>query len=388
MPNYAALLYVLREAQRRLQSFQPRYQLDFGTGPGAFVWAASVVFPSLENIIAVEHSEPMMEVGKFMTEGIQKPERMLWQSFFETTSKLLFHDLITMSFVLSEISPGMRQDKVQAMWKQCTGMMMIVEPGTPLGFSLVLEAQKAVLELKDQEDPPVVLAPCPHSLTCPMTGTSSWCHMTQKYWLLNTEDQGKPDYTTLSYVILCRSSLLKQNNGGSTSSASDGTAPEHELPEVGFRFNDALKNPQPRLILPLMTSNMLTIADLCHKDGTLKRHIITRRWPSMWRWARIAKRGDLCPASYDDELPKPTRTNLRTIEEQPLRILQKVVGNKVARKESTRRVHDGDWLPKKKDSITGEWLYKEPKKTINIPKKWWQRHKKRKGLIEKVRVSV
>jgi ribosomal protein RSM22 (predicted rRNA methylase) len=43
--------------------------MDFGSGPGTALWSATEVWPELDNILAVEPSEAMIDVAHELCKG-------------------------------------------------------------------------------------------------------------------------------------------------------------------------------------------------------------------------------------------------------------------------------------------------------------------------------
>ena len=66
---------------------------------------------------------------------------------------------------------------------------MIVEPGTPDGYTRVIEARDRLIDAGFR-----VAAPCPHSAACPIVPGEDWCHFSAR---------------------VSRSSLHRQVKGGS-----------------------------------------------------------------------------------------------------------------------------------------------------------------------------
>jgi hypothetical protein len=124
---------------------------------------------------------------------------------------------------LSCVSPHTqvaRQETVQRLWAHCADVLVIVEPGTPIGSAAVREARTAVLRVEARrqraagkhqaaravamEEPADeadagqrveaagdvtadaslagvhIVAPCAHEQRCPMDGTAQWCHFVQR----------------------------------------------------------------------------------------------------------------------------------------------------------------------------------------------------------------
>jgi len=68
---YSCNYRVLSEIKMRFPEFQPTSMLDFGSGPGTAIWAATQHWPStIEKIKAVEPSLDMIEISKQLLMGI------------------------------------------------------------------------------------------------------------------------------------------------------------------------------------------------------------------------------------------------------------------------------------------------------------------------------
>jgi ribosomal protein RSM22 (predicted rRNA methylase) len=165
----------------------PKSMLDFGSGPGTAVWAACSVWTGqIKRVLAVEPSSGMTDAAKKMLEGL--PVR--WQRYlFEGNTENLKYDLVTASYVLSELaSSKARRQVVRALWKSVEpgGLLVLVDAGTPLAFRYLKELRAMLLQdskneeaTKTAQGKPVLVAPCPHSHACPM-GANSWCHFVQR----------------------------------------------------------------------------------------------------------------------------------------------------------------------------------------------------------------
>ncbi|KAJ9455179.1 Methyltransferase-like protein 17, partial [Diplonema papillatum] len=87
----------------------------------------------LSRITAVEPSQPMMNYGlDFLTEAAPN---VVWQRFLKdgsTATQRNASDLVTCAYTLSELqSEELRADAVRSLWEHCTGLLVIVEAGTP-----------------------------------------------------------------------------------------------------------------------------------------------------------------------------------------------------------------------------------------------------------------
>jgi len=85
------------------------------------------------------------------------------------------HDLVVISYALGELAPEAAAALLDRAWSNAKQFLVLIEPGTPRGFSVVHNARAAVISAGAH-----ILAPCPHSNACPMAGTRDWCHFAQR----------------------------------------------------------------------------------------------------------------------------------------------------------------------------------------------------------------
>jgi ribosomal protein RSM22 (predicted rRNA methylase) len=158
--TYAAMRVALGELAARAPRFAPATHLDVGAGPGAAIWAARDVWPSLERAVAVEPERAMSALGRELA-----PDDVDWS----TTLPEGTFDLVTLGYVLNEIpDPDATIDRA---WAAAAGAIVVVEPGTPAGYRLVLAARDRLLAAGAH-----MAAPCPHERECPLADTENWCH--------------------------------------------------------------------------------------------------------------------------------------------------------------------------------------------------------------------
>ncbi len=163
------------ESVCQVSDFVPRSLLDVGAGTGAGSWAANEFF-RLDSIVCLERERAMEKVGQsFMAESTEAA--LKGASWVRTDLSTDFggkykSDLVIASYVLNEMSDVDRMSAVDKMWDNTKQMLLIVEPGTPVG-SANIRTIRDYLVGKGA----FVVAPCPHSDKCPVAG-DDWCHFT------------------------------------------------------------------------------------------------------------------------------------------------------------------------------------------------------------------
>ncbi|OVA06321.1 Cytochrome c oxidase assembly protein CtaG/Cox11 [Macleaya cordata] len=203
---YSACQRILREVRRRLPGFAPTRVLDFGSGTGSVMWAMREVWPrSLERINLVEPSKSMQRAGQSLLLGLKDlPLIKSYDNIQALTQNLdkseREHDLVMASYVLGEV-PSLKDriTIVRQLWDLTRDVLVLVEPGTPQGFSIISQMRSHILWMekrkcrkshdssveapKDREtrkSGAFVVAPCAHDGACPLESTGTYCHFVQR----------------------------------------------------------------------------------------------------------------------------------------------------------------------------------------------------------------
>lgn len=175
--TFAAVYSALKQVQESLPGWSPRSLLDVGAGPGTVMWAASVVYPDLDAITLFEREDGMIALGKRLAKhSSSSPVKQVQWVKTDITGgwKESLYDLVTASYVLGELSEEYRDAFIEKLWMETRGTLVIIEPGTPDGFSRIRRARERLISEGGS-----IIAPCTHELTCPMA-EDNWCHFSQR----------------------------------------------------------------------------------------------------------------------------------------------------------------------------------------------------------------
>ena len=186
--TYAAVHASLDAVRHARPDFAPRALLDIGAGPGTALWAASALWPALAEAVLVEPSASFRACGEALASGAPLP-RIEWHSaniLANISADILAgiasgasadpvpggapRDLVTASYLLNELPEAARPRLIERLWQATAGVLVIVEPGTPAGFSRIHAARDALIRHGAN-----VIAPCPHAHACPLVAPD-WCH--------------------------------------------------------------------------------------------------------------------------------------------------------------------------------------------------------------------
>jgi ribosomal protein RSM22 (predicted rRNA methylase) len=149
----------------------PAAWLDLGAGPGAASWAAAATFPSLRSFILIEKNLQAIAMGKELARGHPTLQKATWISA-ALPLDLPPADAAILSYSLGEIERPMQL--IDCWWKAEIPYLVIVEPGTPRGFSVIEKARHQIISLGG-----FLVAPCPHALSCPLK-ENDWCHFSAR----------------------------------------------------------------------------------------------------------------------------------------------------------------------------------------------------------------
>jgi ribosomal protein RSM22 (predicted rRNA methylase) len=163
--TFAAVRAALAQLRRAYPGLAPRTQLDLGGGTGAAVWAARSTFDSLGTATVLDRARSALELGR----RIAGPVPVEWhESPISTVDDSA--DLVTVSYVLSELAAEDQADLVRRAATAAIGAVVVVEPGTPAGYRRILAARDVLIAAGL-----TVRAPCPHQAACPLP-RGDWCH--------------------------------------------------------------------------------------------------------------------------------------------------------------------------------------------------------------------
>ncbi len=176
--TFAADVAVLQELLLRLPELSFRSQLDLCAGPGTAAWAAVEVFEELTDISLFEQDPGFIALGQSLAEesGYGVLQKARWhQADLGSPPPLDSHDLVTLSYGLGELPPQGRRRIIEAAWQVARQALVVLEPGTPVGFATILGARQQLIESGAQ-----IAGPCPHARECPLGGTDRWCHFAHR----------------------------------------------------------------------------------------------------------------------------------------------------------------------------------------------------------------
>ncbi len=274
----AATAQALRELRLSLPGWAPGSLLDFGAGTGGATWAAADQLPSLESMALLEQSADAIRLGKaiFAAADAACLRAASWRAWRlppdgepPAGPALPPADVATAAYVLGELTPT-QQSALVSLAAQAAPAVLIVEPGTPAGHRRILAARAQLLAAGY-----VVAAPCPHQQHCPLDIEGDWCHFGAR---------------------LQRSPVHRQAKGAELSYEDEKFS---YVAAVRLAKPDA-QTPDGRIVRRPQQRKGLVMLDLCVRDGSVRRELVSKSKGESYRRARKISWGDRWPADLDE----------------------------------------------------------------------------------------
>ncbi|MDJ1133475.1 small ribosomal subunit Rsm22 family protein [Streptomyces iconiensis] len=293
--TFAAATAALDALAERTPGWTPASHLDVGGGTGAAVWAAEAVWPTPRTTHVLDWAEPALALGRELAARAEAEtlRKAHWQrgslraagrtadaaqgaaeghgaqggQAAAAARALPGADLVTLSYVLGELTPEDRRTTVEAAVSAARQAVVLVEPGTPDGYLRIIEARDALIAAGLR-----VLAPCPHSAACPIVPGEDWCHFATR---------------------VSRSSLHRRVKGGELAYEDE------KFSYVAAVRGDPGEPAHSRVIRKPLLRKGQVILDLCEESGSLARRTITKRDAPRYRAARNTPWGAPWPPPAD-----------------------------------------------------------------------------------------
>ena len=205
--TYAAVAAVLAAITDVRPDFSPTTLIDVGTGPGTAAVAAVQQWPGLDRIRLIERNPHLRKVALALLRSHPAPGLHTATYDHGDGAQLIDGsaraDLVIASYFVGENEPAGLPRMIAALWSATADTLVVIEPGTPAGFSRVASVRTDLIARGAH-----VLCPCPHDNRCPIVAPD-WCHFAQR--LSRSRDHRLVKGTALpfedekySYVVLTR----------------------------------------------------------------------------------------------------------------------------------------------------------------------------------------
>ncbi|MET7362932.1 small ribosomal subunit Rsm22 family protein [Streptomyces sp. NPDC005562] len=241
----------------------PGSHVDVGGGTGAATWAVAATWAGERPVTVLDWADPALALGRELAGATPQLSGVRWQrSRIGAALTIESTDLVTVSYVLGELTEADRGSVVDAAADAAAQAVVIIEPGTPDGYARIIAARDRLIARGFR-----IAAPCPHSAACPIEPGTDWCHFSAR---------------------VSRSSLHRKVKGGSLAYED-----EKFSYVAAVRF-DADPAPSRVVRRPQIRKGQVLL-DLCGAEEVLRKETVTKRHGPLYRAARDTDWGDAWP---------------------------------------------------------------------------------------------
>lgn len=185
--------------------------LDVGAGTGAATWAAYDFFEN-QKFLCLERENEMINIGKKLMQDSHFKKYIEWEQFdiIENNIEGKF-DLVIVSYMMNELPKNKIDIAIEKLWNATSKILLVLEPGTPKGFSNIISIREFLLKSKAS-----IIAPCTHQNRC-LIQDNDWCQFTCRVQRSKIHKQlkgGSSPYEDekFSYIAVSKSECVKSKN--------------------------------------------------------------------------------------------------------------------------------------------------------------------------------
>jgi ribosomal protein RSM22 (predicted rRNA methylase) len=173
--TYAAVTASLNALAEIAPDFAPETLLDVGAGPGTASWAAAEAFSSLQDFTLLDANATLSRLALELARDSTRLAdcRYLPGDAGANLAEASQADLVVASYIIGELGERDQRKLVDAMWAKARHALVVIEPGTPAGYSRIIALRQQLITAGAH-----VAAPCPHEKPCPLA--PDWCHFSQR----------------------------------------------------------------------------------------------------------------------------------------------------------------------------------------------------------------
>lgn len=148
--TYAQIYSALLQVHEMIPAWKPTSLLDIGSGPGTAVWAAKTIWPSITNAACIDRERYFQFLGKEIMQksgfslAVQWKVQDVRNSLAKNAAKK--YDVVILANVLNELSETEQEQLLDTAYALCQGVVIVIEPGTPLGFTITQTTAKMFAE--------------------------------------------------------------------------------------------------------------------------------------------------------------------------------------------------------------------------------------------------
>lgn len=232
--------------------------LDVGAGTGAATWA---IYEYLGNkdFCCLEREQAMIQTGKKLMTYSDYLQNVKWKEFDILRDEFnVKSDLVIVSYMINELPKSDLEKIILKLWNVTNKILLIIEPGTPKGFSNIKYIRSNLINQGGY-----IISPCPHENKCEIK-ENDWCQFT------------------------CRIQRSKTHK-----KLKDGQAPyeDEKFSYIAFSKGEVKKAPNRILRHPIINKGYSEFK-ICTEDG-IKDVRLSKKDGELYKKARKQSSGDI-----------------------------------------------------------------------------------------------
>lgn len=175
--TFAQIASALSQIQERIPGWEPKSVLELGCGPGTGIWAAKSVWKSIRTATGVDKEQLFLTLAEEIQYDAKMQIDITWVKStlikWETAEDNTKYDLIIVANVLNELMEEERASLIEKITSRSSGVVLILEPGTTVGYSIVQPAARKLAETEH------LIAPYIHNTFA--ESSEYWIHFSQRF---------------------------------------------------------------------------------------------------------------------------------------------------------------------------------------------------------------
>lgn len=173
--TFAATIATIGRLASERPDFAPRRLLDAGCGLGAASYAATAVWPEIEEVALIDRSAAFLSLAAKLSaaSGVAQVAGATITAAELTRpapTRQPPMDLVIAAYAFTELTAEEGAAAAAALWARAAGALVIVEPGSPRDHARLMGVRAQLVGLGA-----TILGPCPHHAPCPIQAPD-WCH--------------------------------------------------------------------------------------------------------------------------------------------------------------------------------------------------------------------
>ena len=141
---------------------------DIGAGTGAATWAVNEQ-AEITDVKCFERENNMINIGKQLMSNTELC-KVKWEQFDILQDNITEKaDIVVTSYMINELTENEKEFVIEKMWNAANKLLIIIEPGTPIGFNNILKIRERLLKKGGY-----IVSPCSHQGKCKIS-KGDWC---------------------------------------------------------------------------------------------------------------------------------------------------------------------------------------------------------------------